>query len=82
MDFRAVWNRVAELEGELFRTARGDEFRYRFKKTFVVTDPAGQSIPRTNFEKIHRRRNGAEIPGAVQGQAFIEAVYDAPRFIS
>ena len=75
MDFRQAWDRVAALAGESFVTDRGDAFTYRFKKTFVVVEPGGQSIPRTNFEKIHKK---SEKP--VQGQRYIQAVYGDPRF--
>jgi len=81
MDFRQAWDRVAELEGETFRTARGVEFSYRFKRTFIVTEPAGQSIPRTNFDKVFKRISGAGAHvTSVQGQAFIEAVFHDNRF--
>jgi len=81
MDFRQAWDRVAELAGETFRTGRGVEFSYRFKRTFIVTEPAGQSIPRTNFEKVFKRRSAVATSGTpVQGQAFIEAVFNDNRF--
>ncbi len=75
MDFPAAWRRVAALAGEQFSTDRGDAFAYRFNKTFVVVEPGAQSIPRTNFEKVHK---GAERP--VQGQRFIQAIYADSRF--
>ena len=77
MDFREAWERVARLESESFSTDRGDAFTYRFKKTFVVVDPGAQSVPRTNFEKVHK---GADKP--VQGQRYIQAIYADPRFDS
>jgi hypothetical protein len=75
MDFKQAWRRVAELEGAELATDHGRTFRYRFHKTFVVVEPGGHSIPRTNFEKVHR---GAVQP--VQGQRYIRAIYDAPGF--
>ena len=75
MDFRQAWDRVAALEGENFLAGRGEEFSYRFKRTFVVVAPGEQSIPRTNFEKVFR---GADKP--VQGQRYIQAIYADPRF--
>jgi len=81
-DFRAAWRRVEELAGETFRTDRDQEFRYRFKRTFIVVEPGDLSIPRTNFEKVFKRDRGdapADGP-AVQGQRYIRAVYDDPRF--
>lgn len=81
-DFRQAWTRVEALAGETFRDDAGREFRYAFKRTFIVVDPGAHSIPRTNFEKIFKRRAGdapAEGP-AVQGKRYIEALYDDPRF--
>jgi len=81
VEFREAWERVAALEGETFRTARGAEFSYRFKRTFIVAEPGKQSVPRTNFEKVFRRRNGLDANAkSVQGQVLIEAVYDDERF--
>jgi len=74
MTFREIWDRVGSLEGETFRTAKGDEFVYRFKKTFVVVSTGQQSIPRTNFEKAFK---SAEAP--VQGRRLIETILDDPR---
>jgi hypothetical protein len=75
VDFRQAWDRVAALEGETFATDRGDEFSYRFKRTFVVVEPGSQSIPRTNFEKVFK---GSAKP--VQGQRYIQAVFGDRRF--
>jgi hypothetical protein len=75
MDFRGAWERVAALEGESFTTDRGDVFRYRFKKTFVVVEPGEQSIPRTNFEKVFRQN-----PKPVQGQRYIQSILSDLRF--
>lgn len=75
-DFRAAWERVGALEGETFE-AGGQTFRYRFRKTFVVIEPGGQSIPRTHFEKVFKRMQSGEIEtaAAVQGQKNILAIY-------
>ena len=75
MDFREAWDRVGALAGEGFSTDRGDGFSYRFKKTFVVVEPGGMSIPRTNFEKVFK---GSDKP--VQGQRYIQAIYADSRF--
>ena len=74
-DFRNVWDRVAALEGETFATDRGQSFSYRFKRTFVVVTPGEQSIPRTNFEKVHLGRLQT-----VQGERYIRAIYADARF--
>lgn len=80
MDFRAVWDLVSEAEGLEFAGARGEVFTYRFKKTYVVTDPGAQSIPRTNFEKVYRRmQSGEKQTPAVQGQARILAILEDLR---
>lgn len=80
MDFRTAWERVDALAGEAFLDPGGRKFRYRFKKTFIVVEPGELSIPRTNFEKIFKRRTGAPDGPPVQGGRFIEAIYDDPRF--
>lgn len=79
--FRAAWERIAALEGETFE-AGGQPFRYRFRKTFAVIEPGGQSIPRTHFEKVFRRIESGEIETApaVQGQKYILQIYRDPRF--
>lgn len=79
-DFRAAWERVGALEGETFE-AGGQPFRYRFRKTFVVIEPGGQSIPRTHFEKVFKRIQAGEIETApaVQGQKNILAIYGDGR---
>ena len=79
-EFRAAWERVGALEGETFE-AGGQPFRYRFRKTFVVIEPGGQSIPRTHFEKVFRRMQAGEIEAApaVQGQKNIVAIYQDRR---
>ena len=74
-DFRQVWDRVAALEGLTFRADNGQEFTYRFKKTFVVVSPGDESIPRTNFEKVFKQS-----PKPVQGQRRIQAIYADARF--
>ena len=77
MSFAEAWARVGGLEGEAFRTKTGDEFSYRFKKTFVVVSPGEQSIPRTNFEKVFKD------PGRiVQGSTHILSVLESPRVTS
>ena len=75
-DFRAAWERIGALEGETFE-ANGQPFQYRFRKTFVVITPGGQSIPRTHFEKVFKRMHSGEIETApaVQGQKNILAIY-------
>ncbi len=81
MDFPALWRRVGELEGTVFQTERGEEFRYRFRRTYVVVSAGNLSIPRTNFERIFRRRTAGESVGApaVQGQRYITAILSDPR---
>lgn len=80
MDFREAWRRIGALEDATFVTDRGRKFSYRFKKTFVVVEPGGLSIPRTNFEKVHRRAaDGSAI--SVQGESYVQAVYADPRFV-
>jgi len=76
MEFREVWQRIGELEGQTFRTDRGEEFCYRFRKTYVVVSLGGVSVPRTNFEKVLKRRQQGDESGAtpVQGQRFISAI--------
>jgi hypothetical protein len=80
MGFREVWQKIGELEGQSFRTGRGEEFSYRFRKTYVVVSLGGISIPRTNFEKIFKRiEHGPETGNetaatAVQGQRLITAI--------
>jgi len=80
-DFREVWERVGTLAGETFE-AGGQPFQYHFRKTFVVIDPGGQSIPRTHFEKVFKRIKSGEIETApaVQGQKNILAIYGDGRF--
>lgn len=81
-DFRAAWTQIERLAGETFQDDAGREFRYRFQRTYIVVDPGGLSIPRTNFEKIFKRRAGdapADGP-TVQGERYIRALYDDPRF--
>lgn len=77
MEFRAIWSAVGDAEGRTFEGANGGPFRYRFKRTYIVTEPGGQSIPRTNFEKVFRRKAaGLDQKPAVQGQLQILAVLD------
>jgi hypothetical protein len=80
MEFRDVWQRVGALEGRTFLTDRGEEFSYRFRKTYVVVSLGDVSIPRTNFEKVFRRLQQKEQPAttAVQGQRFILAIFNSP----
>jgi hypothetical protein len=77
MDFRAAWQRIGELEGQSFHTDRGEEFSYRFRKTYVVVSLGDVSIPRTNFEKVFRRSQQQDETSAtpVQGQRFITAIF-------
>jgi hypothetical protein len=76
MEFREVWQRIGELEGQTFRTDRGEEFSYRFRKTYVVVSLGEVSVPRTNFEKVFKRiePSGDTIATPVQGQRFIMAI--------
>jgi hypothetical protein len=79
MEFREAWERVGALSG-LSIAAEDGEFRYRFKKTYVVTEPGGLSIPRTNFEKVFRAMAaGAEAP-MVQGRKAVLAILTDRRF--
>jgi hypothetical protein len=78
MEFREVWQKIEEFEGRVFRTDRGEEFSYRFCKTYIVVSLGGVSIPRTNFAKVFNRMQGGETPATpVQGQRFITAILDA-----
>jgi hypothetical protein len=81
MKFRDVWLRIGELEGQTFRTERGEEFSYRFRKTYVVVSLGEVSIPRTNFEKVFKRSRQADETGAtpVQGQRLILAILAEAR---
>lgn len=75
MDFRQLWAAVEAAEGRSFEGNRGSPFTYRFKRTYIVTEPSGQSIPRTNFEKVFKRQAAGEAQQpAVQGQAQILAI--------
>ena len=78
MDFRQAWQVVEALQGQSFRLDPSKTFTYQFKRTYIVVEPGGQSIPRTHFEKVFRRPSGEGPP--VQGQRFIRAIYDDPRF--
>ena len=79
--FESVWQKVAALEGEPFRSSKGVEFTYRFGRTYVVVSAGSQSIPRTFFEKIFQRLgDGAvETSPALQGQTFILGILEDPR---
>jgi len=79
MEFREAWRRIEELEGRIFRTDRGEEFSYRFCKTYVVVSLGEISIPRTNFERVFKRmQQGGEMAATpVQGQRFITAILNA-----
>ena len=79
MEFRDVWNKVEQLEGQTLRTERGEEFSFRFRKTYVLVSAGDLSLPRTNFEKIFKRLTGLEDlnPGPLQGQRFIAAIVSA-----
>jgi hypothetical protein len=81
MEFRDVWLRIGELEGQSFRTERGEEFSYRFRKTYLVVSLGEVSIPRTNFEKVFKRSQQADETGAtpVQGQRFILTILAGAR---
>jgi hypothetical protein len=79
MEFRDAWQKVGELEGQTFRTDRGEDFSYRFCKTYVVVSLGDVSIPRTNFDKVFRRLQHVEQAAApaVQGQRFITAIFSS-----
>ena len=79
--FDLVWQKIAAMEGELFRTSKGVAFTYRFHKTYVVVSAGNQSVPRTYFEKILRRieQGSAESAPALQGQTFMLAILTDPR---
>jgi hypothetical protein len=81
MEFRDVWLRIGELEGQTFRTERGEEFSYRFRKTYIVVSLGEVSIPRTNFEKVFKRsqQEGATGATSVQGQRLILAILAGAR---
>ncbi len=71
--FESVWQKVGALEGQLFRSSQGAEFTYRFAKTYVVVSAGNQSIPRTHFEKMFRRRQEGtvETQPPLPGQTFM-----------
>jgi hypothetical protein len=79
--FESVWHRIATLEGQTFRNAKGVEFTYRFGKTYVVVSSGNQSIPRTFFEKIFHRLQAdtVEASPSLQGQTFILGILADPR---
>ena len=81
MEFPELWRRVEELEGEVFQVERGEEFSYRFRRTYVVVNAGNLSIPRTNFEKVFRRQAAQEPAAApaVQGQRYISAILSDVR---
>ena len=81
MEFRDVWQKVEQLEGQTLQTDRGEEFSYRFRKTYVIVSAGDLSLPRTNFEKVFKRIEGQEPTGvtAIQGQRFITAILNACR---
>ena len=75
MKFREVWARVADYAGEEFQLASGEQFSYTFKRTFVLVSPGGLSLPKTNFEKVHR----LGIDAQVQGRKHIRLILEDPR---
>jgi len=79
--FESVWQKIAALEGEAFRSAGGVEFTYRFAKTYIVVSAGNQSIPRTFFDKVFRRlaEGTADTAPALQGQTFILGILRDPR---
>jgi hypothetical protein len=79
--FEPVWRKIAACEGQIFRSAMGVEFTYRFAKTYIVVSAGSQSIPRTFFEKIFQRLAGGtvETSPALQGQTFILGILADPR---
>ena len=79
--FESVWHKIAALEGQTFRSAKGVEFTYRFGKTYVVVSSGNQSLPRTFFEKIFHRlqADALESSPALQGQTFILGILADPR---
>lgn len=79
MEFREAWERVGTLAGSTFG-AEDEGFRYRFKKTYVVTEPGGLSIPRTNFEKVFRALAAGEEAPVVQGRKIVLAILADSRF--
>lgn len=83
MDFREAWGRVGALEGETFRLESGAEFRYRFKRTYIVVEPGAVSVPRTSFEKVFKKQSDGDVRvSSVQGERYIAAVYADPRFVN
>jgi hypothetical protein len=74
--FDLVWQKVAQLEGAVFRTSKGSSFTYGFHKTYIVVSSGNQSVPKTFFEKIFRRlqEGSVESSPALQGQSFILAI--------
>ena len=79
--FESVWQKVGTLEGQTFRSSKGVEFTYRFTRTYLVVSAGNQSIPRTFFEKIHRRLEDGtvETQPSLQGQTFMLGILTDPR---
>jgi len=74
LEFREIWDRLADLAGDSFQLESGDTFSYEFKRTFVVVRPGALSLPKTNFQKVFL--SGA---AAVQGRKHIRAILEDPR---
>ena len=79
--FQQVWQKIAGLEGEVFHTAGGVPFTYRFCKTYVVVSAGELSIPRTFFQKVFQRSKQAPAgpAPALQGQTYLLAILSDPR---
>ncbi|MBI3697913.1 MAG: hypothetical protein HY238_24155 [Acidobacteria bacterium] len=74
--FDLVWQKVAQLEGAEFRSAKGVGFTYRYGRTYVVVSAGHQSVPKTFFEKIFQRLKNGTVDSSpvLQGQTYILAI--------
>lgn len=51
MDIEIVWNRVLDVEGEVFRQIRGKEFSYSVAGNSITLSTTNRSISKKTFEQ-------------------------------
>ena len=74
--FTAIWGRIENRAGEVFRQKRGGEFTYSIRGTVLIPDRTNRLLPQSHFEKAFRLvpLDGPSQVYRLQGPSYLYAI--------
>lgn len=81
-DFEDIWNRIAKHEGEIFRTIKGLELKYKIIDNKIYHNRTKPPILKSDLKRIYEKfpiEKPSDIQGLVRGSAYVYAILSDER---